>query len=587
MRKKIITIVTIICALSLSACGNTTDITKERIINKEVYFSKDNDINDVIKYGNIDLLFKSNSTVPYISLKDGLSYINMLRKEAVNSDYVITYKQEKDTATYSAPNNAYSIIDIKEQTITYHDYSGLLNHIHPYKDTYALFAPNKDSSIHLLSNDYKVGNDYIIDLKKYSEIDIYQHDGYFYLPLTTYNDLFISPLSLCNLVYNFDKVYFLSSEAKYTVTDEEGEEIFTPLGKLFYTSKEENPTVDKQYASYYYQNICLSFDYLYGVKGLKGRNYDTFDNYLSTKGYKEDLLSGDVKKMDAAYAYALSTFYDFHTGIGAYSSLYEYGSADIERSKFNPEMAKEEEEEEELNAARKASKAELGFSIDTENRIAYIAFNRFDPVDERALAKDTYTEEDLNNSVTLFAYAYKEIVNKYLASIDYVAIDLATNNGGSSDGMIYMLNILLGQVSIDIQNPFSKDNTRCKYALDINRDGKVDEKDISLREYGKQIVFINTHFAFSCGNALPVYAKYNYPEQVTTIGETTGGGTCALRVSYNALGTKYHLSGFNMLSKKVNDKLDNIEMGVAPDIPLENVADTINRNTVVKALLRK
>ena len=587
MRKNVITIVTMICALSLSACGNNADTTKERIISKEVYVSKDNDINDVVKYGNIDLLFKSNSTVPYISLKDGLSYINMLRKEAVSSDYVITYKQEKDTATYTTPNNAYSIFNIKEQTITYHDYSGLLNHVQPYKDTYALFTPGKESSIHLLSNDYKIGNDYIIDLKNYSEIDIYQHDGNFYLPLTTYNDLFISPLSLCNLIYNFDKVYFLSSEAKYTVKDEEGKEVFTPLGKVFYTSKEENPTVDKQYASYYYQNICLSFDYLYGAKGLKGRNYDTFDNYLSTKGYKEDLLSGDVKKMDAAYTYALSTFYDFHTGIGAYSSLYEYGDADIDNSKFNPEMVKEEKEEEELNAARKASKAELGFSVDTENRIAYIAFNSFDPVDESALAKETYSKEDLSNSVTLFAYAYKEIVNKYLTSIDYVAIDLATNNGGSSDGMVYMLNILLGQVSIDMQNPFSKDYARSKYALDINRDGKVDEKDISLREYGKKIVFINTHFAFSCGNALPVYAKYNYPEQVTTIGETTGGGTCALRVSYTALATKYHLSGLNMLSKKVNDKLDNIEMGVTPDIPLENAASTINRNTVAKALLKK
>lgn len=41
-----------------------------------------------------------------------------------------------------------------------------------------------------------------------------------------------------------------------------------------------------------------------------------------------------------------------------------------------------------------------------------------------------------------------------------------------------------------------------------------------------------------------------------------------------------------MLSKKVNDKLDNIEMGISPDIPLKDVAYTINRNIMAKALLK-
>lgn len=99
-----------------------------------------------------------------------------------------------------------------------------------------------------------------------------------------------------------------------------------------------------------------------------------------------------------------------------------------------------------------------------------------------------------------------------------------------------------------------------------------------------KIVFIDTHFAFSCGNALPVLAKANYPEAVTTIGETTGGGTCVVRDAFTAIGSKYSVSGLQMLSKRDKDnKLVNIEDGVTADIPLD-CRLTIVRSEVVKAL---
>ena len=582
MKKNTTMILVLVSGLLLPGCSSSPDISKERIITKDVLATSDDNKEKVEKEGALDLLYKANSEIPYISLKDGLGYINKLRHQ-VSKDNTISLKQEGDKATYTSTDNAEAIFDIKEQTITYNDFTGLLNHIQPYKDTYSLFTPDKKSCLHLLENEYVKGNAYTIDLKKYSQIDIYQHEESFYLPLTTYNDLFLNTTSMVNLVYNFDNVFFLGGDDSFTTKNDDGEDVLTPLGKAFYTRKDSNPTVSKEYAEYNYQNICLNFDYFYGVKGLKGRNYTTFDSYLSEKGYKEDLLSGDVKKMDAAYAYALSTLRDFHTAVSGFSPLYQFGGLELDIDKYDPVKVKEEKDEETLNTARMFSGATLGFSVDETNRIAYIAFNQFSSVDEKALNKQSWTEEDLENSVTLFAYAYKEIVNKYLASVDYVAVDLATNDGGAADGLAYMLGILLGKFSIEIQDPCSGAHAKSTYALDINRDGIVNESDISLREYGKQIVFIDTHYAFSCGNALPVLAKLNYPAQVTTIGETTGGGTCVVRPAYTALGSLYNVSGLQMLSKRNGDKLDNIEGGVAADIALDKNY-TIDRQRVAKTL---
>ena len=580
MKKNPVILLVLVSGLLLSGCGN--DPSKERIIARDILCLND-DGDAIEKIGTIDLLYKANADIPYISLKEGMNLVNTVRSETVSKDYVLTLKQEGDKATYTSPDKLEAVLDSKEQTITYYEFDGFLNHIHTYQNTLALTAPEKGSSLHMLENRYEKGNSYTIDLKGYSQIDIYKRGEDFYLPLTTYNDLFVNPYCMLNLVYDFDNV-FLLTPAPFAAENDEGKQELTVIGKAFYDKKTDNPKVSKAYAEYNYQSICLNFDYLYGVKGLKERNYTSFDAYLSSKGYKEDLLSGDVKKMDAAYAYALSTLKDFHTVMSGFSPLYEYGHADIDEDKYDQYKVKEEKEQSALNIGRILTGADLGFSVDVANNIAYIAFNEFSSIDERALKKESWTKEDLENSVTLFACAYKEITTKYLGQIDTIAVDLATNDGGSADGLAYMLGILLGQFSVESQNPFTGAHSKSTYKVDINRDGKVDESDISFREYGMKVVFINTHFAFSCGNALPVLAKTNYPDAVTTIGETTGGGTCVVRDAFTAIGSKYSVSGLQMLSKRDKDnKLVNIEDGVTADIALDGKL-TIVRSEVVKAL---
>lgn len=581
MKRNAISILALLSLLPLGGCGSSDK--GERIISKDV-FGYDAGKADVEKIGKVDLLYKANSDVPYISLEQGGGYLNYVRENAIGKDSLITLQQEKGKATFSTPNACKAVVDLASQKITYTDFTGFLSHVQPYKDTFALFSPPPASCVHLLENQYEKGESFVIDLTAYPKIDIYEKGESLYLPLTTFNDLFLNPTAMINLIYDFDKVFLLDNEAPFTVKDQDGEDVLSPLGKAYFTGKEDNPKVSKEYAEYNYENICLNFDYLYGVRGIKNRDYETFDDYLSKKGYKEDLLSGDVKKMDAAFAYAISYLKDGHTAANRFSPLYPYGDAEMSISKLEPEGIQDQKESEALNEKRKLSGANLGYSLDTENRIAYIAFNDFDSIDEKAVAKKSWTEQDLQNSVNLFAYAYDDIVNHHLDDVDYVAVDLATNNGGSSDGMVYMLGTLIGRFSVNIQDPCDKTHAKSTFAVDLNHDGKLDEKDLSLRELGKKIVFIDTHYAFSCGNALPVLAKDNYPDDVITIGETTGGGTCVIRPVYNALGSFYYVSGLLMLSKASESGLVDIEDGVPADIALDKNL-TIDRQAVARALL--
>ena len=582
MKRNALALLALCCALPIGGCSNEGS---ERIMDKDVY-TYDAEKGTVDKDGTLHLLYRAHSDVPYISLKEGMDYLNKIRTAMLGEDAAISLTQEGDKATYVTPSQARAVFDHTKQTISFEDLTGFLGHAQSYANTLSLFTPDTTSSISLLENRYEKGNAFSVDLNGYPAITIHKRGNDFYLPLTTYNDLLLNPTSMQSFVYDSEKVFLLGADATFTTKDAEGEDVPNELGKAFFIGKNDDPTVSKGYAEYYYQNICLNFDYLYGVRGIRGRDYRTFDDYLTQKGYRDDLLSGNVRKMDAAYAYALSTLRDSHTAVNGFSPLYPFGTAALSRSKFDQESLKEEQEGEALNEARKTSGAGLGYSLDLPNRIAYIAFNQFSSVDEKALKKTSWTEADLQNNATLTAYAYDDIVKNHMGDVDYVAVDLATNNGGSSDGMVYMLGVLVGKFSMEIQNPMDKAHSKSSYAVDINRDGVIDAKDKSLRELGKKIVFIDTHHAFSCGNALPVYAKYNYPEEVTTIGETTGGGTCAVRLAFNALGSSYYISSPLMLSKREDGQLVDIEEGVPADIALEK-ASTIDRKAVAKALLSK
>ncbi len=191
----------------------------------------------------------------------------------------------------------------------------------------------------------------------------------------------------------------------------------------------------------------------------------------------------------------------------------------------------------------------------------FISFSGFNNVNEKII----YSGNKHNDYVyalcnaAQFSDAYKTLIEKK-DTIKNVVVDLTTNDGGASDGMIYALSTLLGEVSFDLYDPLSKAHTKATYKADMNLDQKIDEKDVSLIEQGFNIIFLSSEYTFSSANAMVVGAKANN-KNVITIGQKTGGGPCVVKHSASGIGTIYSSSGLNVISLYDGTTYKNIDNG--------------------------
>ena len=73
--------------------------------------------------------------------------------------------------------------------------------------------------------------------------------------------------------------------------------------------------------------------------------------------------------------------------------------------------------------------------------------------------------------------------------------------------------------------------------------------------------------SFSCGNLLPVFAKYKGDAKI--IGQTSGGGECAVASSYLPSGRSIQYSSNTILCNyDGKEMVRGVELGATPDIEL-------------------
>ena len=138
------------------------------------------------------------------------------------------------------------------------------------------------------------------------------------------------------------------------------------------------------------------------------------------------------------------------------------------------------------------------------------------------------------------------------------------------------------KVKIDMANPITGAYNNQVYMADINNDGKIDSNDKSLIDLGFNIYFLDSKYSFSSANAMPVIAKLNN-SKVTTIGQTTAGGPCAVRTNVTPIGSIISSSSTSVISKLENGKYENIDGGISADIALTD-AQLVNREYIVSRI---
>ena len=548
--------------LLLAGCGGSSDSSKERLIQQDIYSS--NREGNVITTASFKFLYKANSEVPYLNLKDGASVIADIRKSHIGETASCEASIKDNQLTYKVENGNSAVFDIDKQTITFADFDAFYNVASTKPMT--PITPSADSkAFKLIKQEYQAGKEVTFDLKPYSHLDIYRSGDAFYVPYTVFSDVFLSSQNSSNFAYNFKDFYFLNNVAVLT-KNILGETAVTDLGRKYYEEAKQSATISREYAAFTYDSLCFNLDHTYGLKADK--SIASFDSYFTSKGYREDLLSGDAHTMDNALAYALSTLLDGHTGKDGTSPLYPYGENTADIKKFDPARIAWDAGQEKLTSDKEKAEIKIGLNMEPVSGAAFINFNEFTETDEELL----YTDLDLEpiiSTALIFKNAYQTITsNEYKDKTKYVVVDLSTNIGGAIDAVIYSLSTLLGEIFIDSINPISGAHNRSYYKVDINNDGKIDANDKSLKELGYKIAFIDSGYTFSSGNALPVFAKEN-DSSILTIGEKTGGGPCALRQTVSPIGATFSQSGLTVLAKKDGSGWKNIEGGVAADQAIE------------------
>lgn len=155
-------------------------------------------------------------------------------------------------------------------------------------------------------------------------------------------------------------------------------------------------------------------------------------------------------------------------------------------------------------------------------------------------------------------------------------LDLSTNGGGDSAALLGLLGLLNNSNATmsfnDVANHFRTDSI---YKVDINLDGKCDEIDVvEARKFSDlKIVLLISSVAFSCGNLLPSVLKdLGY----MTIGEKTGGGSCAIMIGAMPDGAYYIRSSYKCLSDITGN---NIDSGVPVNVSL--LKEPISQNGIM------
>ncbi len=575
MKRKSIILALSASLLSLSACGGEA---------LEPYSEDHSRHADILLAGgdgpsktgaSFDLFFQKGSEIPFVSLEQGFLFLNAIKagrfEDATNSRYFYRLAKEGGKVVATDEKGATATFDPSTQTIVYSDFDSFVSLVSEQNRTLALgLAATSGKAMKFLSSSFEKGGQLTIDLKPYDKLRLVEKDDQLYIPFHTFNDLFYSVYEYSNLAYNFKDVYLVPNDSLTKRVG--GKTVLTPSGQAFYGATKKS-AVSEEYASYNLQEQSLLFDYLYGLKDLKG--YSSFESFLSEKGFLNEAKSTNPKVADAAMGYALSHLDDGHTSEGAPSTLYEWGTAEEDSSRYYKPKIDWLKAGVDFQAVRNKkaetdASAKLGNYLDEAHGVYYITFNDFIEINEKLLYGQADQEAIASSTALQFGEAYRFLssdANKGKAKT--VVVDLSTNDGGASDALLFGLSTLLGEVKTVIQNPLTGALNQATYKADINLDGTIDSSDVGLAEKGYHIAIMSSIYTYSSGNALPAIAKANNAK-VMTIGEKSAGGACAVRPLMNSLAASNAMSSTSRISTKdASGKITSVEAGVPADHAIE------------------
>lgn len=562
--KKLMVIVLAICVLATSACGYSDVQRIEQVVNESMEKAERNsmvhsiekktfamyctDLSDENKE-EIELCFMDGVTdIPYITVDTMRNIMIESANPNEHPNYDLTVKKDGNTVTLSRETNYNMTINCDEDTIHFWDYDAFLNMSNNNSlidiVNYTGFNEEGEAELFQISDAsfVRYGEDVTFRPGDYG-IDLIAQDGEYYIPLKVYDDIILSNSGI-NTLYNGKAVFLIAGGNVDAVADEYFIED---------APKERSPEL----IDFNYKELCFAMDAMYGLK--ETHDITDFDTLFMKADLKNQLLSKDPQEAGQALAdLTLTYFDDRHSGFLGRSYMME----EAVEAKIGPGLRQMLVDKARYQKAREEAYPDGIPPYEESGNTAYITFDSFRS-DHGGL--DYYKEdlsEHLDDTIALMLYSYSQITREG-SPVENVVLDLSNNGGGESPAAAFVIGTFIGDGSVCLTDTLTGALVSEVFKVDLNLDRKFDEKD-SLLDYN--LFCLTNGNSFSCGNLVP--SALHNSHMVTTLGQTSGGGSCVVRFMTTADGCPFQMSGNSRLAYMKNGAFYNIDQGVEPDFIL-------------------
>lgn len=476
-----------------------------------------------------------------------------------------TYEETDTTLTIIRSNGASCVIDFVEDTIYFNNFD-LFNTVRSDAMSDLLssqYVDKEGNSVYFSKTDSLdiAGLPILIDLAERNiPLDIYE--GEKYIPLQTFNDIFLSLYSQ-NIVYNGKDLFLISG------------------GVLDDSLKDEYYSIEvtersEALADYTANEICLLLDLFYGLQDEHGVLVD-FETFFEHIGLWDDLTSPDAGKASSALL-SLATGYlaDKHTSFVMASPYTGSSEPNAESLKVNSTYRNYIMYDQKIKAERAAMMPEGVPGYEEVGNTAYVTFDAFtfDP----ATRHNGYGENAAQpvDTIGLIIYAHSMITREN-SPIENVVLDISCNGGGAIDSAVYVVAWMLGGCDLHLTNPITNSFSTSSYQVDVNLDGEFDANDTIS---DKNLYCLISPVSFSCGNLVPALLKES--GMVTLLGGTSGGGACAVQHVSTADGNLLTISSPHRISVVSNGAYYTVDQGIDPHHHFSKFESYFNRESLTE-----
>ncbi len=150
--------------------------------------------------------------------------------------------------------------------------------------------------------------------------------------------------------------------------------------------------------------------------------------------------------------------------------------------------------------------------------------------------------------------------------IKNILFDLSANAGGSSDMLMFMMDLMFGEKVLRGYNVLTKQREHAVVHSDKNLDGVFDEKDEEVKYDFFNYAVLTARGSFSCGNLMPFMMQEH---GAVLLGEPTGGGTCSVQMMTLTNGGQGMISSHLWALRDENN--ESLEGGCKTDLPIARI----------------